>query len=559
MKTMKQGQILHSLYISRTQVKNGFRNSHWKIRFKGYLLLITILFFSGCSDWLDLKPESEIILDDFWQSESQAESVVAGCYKALTSDNCMKRMILWGEGRSDNVGYYETDDDNLRRMVNFDINANNDYCKWGPFYTIINYCNTFLYYAPGVKEVDPNFTDADLKTLEAEVLTIRALIYFYLVRVYKNVPWIDKPTTSDQQNFYIPQSPESVIISNIIKDLETALLNARSKHSTTEHNKGRITKNAVMALLADIYLWDQQYDRCIQMCDGVLADPELKLVNTEMMLYQVFYKGNSSESIFELQFGEGEESKQYNKIINDYYGSASNASPDLALSPFLVNVKDNKFFNSTKSPFNLSVGNAVESENDIRQKDFIFLTLGLATGEFPIFKYAGVDRIESSDGLSSSYYYRNNSANWIIYRLSDVMLMKAEALVQLYRSESDLREALALVNTTYLRSNNKEGYDSLKIENYQNQVAVEKLVLRERQRELLFEGKRWFDLMRRARRVGTVAPLLEFVSEKFSEGSGTQINSNSILDALYLPVHQKDLDANPELKQNPYYELPDTY
>ena len=103
-----------------------------------------------------------------------------------------------------------------------------------------------------------------------------------------------------------------------------------------------------------------------------------------------------------------------------------------------------------------------------------------------------------------------------------------------------------------MRSNAND-VDSLDIKNYPSKDVLEKLVLRERQRELLFEGKRWFDLMRRARRVGTVTPLLEFVSEKLGDGSGNQVNSNSIMDALYLPINKSELDANPELKQNPYY------
>jgi hypothetical protein len=526
---------------------------HHKITYLANIILLIVL--SGCSKWLDLKPESEMILDDFWQSGSQAESVVAGCYKSLTSDDCMSRMILWGEGRSDNVGYFDTDDEELKRMVRFDLSAGNKYCKFAPFYGVINYCNTFLYYAPSVPGVDPNFTQEELHSLEAEVLTIRSIAYFYLVRAFKNVPWIGKPSTSDQQNFYVPQSPERDVIDSIINNLRTALVYAPTTYGSDDADKGRVTKNAVRALLADVYLWDMQYENCMQMCNQIIADKTLKLTAAQTTLYNVFYKGNSTESIFELQFGESKDNKQYNNIVSKYYGTYSDISSQLIFSSFLVN-KDK--FKSDKSPFNLILGNSIESEDDIRQKDFVYLEFGYSTGFFPIFKYSGFNRSESSDGTRSFYLYRNNSANWIVYRLSDIMLMKAEALVQLNRSQTDLQDALDIVNTTYLRSNYKDGTNALRIENYQSKEALEKLVLRERQRELLFEGKRWFDLMRRARRVGSVAPLLEFVSQKLGEGS-TQVNSSSIMDALYLPVNQGELDANPELKQNPYYEVSGVY
>ena len=516
-------------------------------------IIISILIFagSGCAKWLDLKPESEIILDDFWQSESQAESVVAGCYKSMTSDDIMSRMILWGEGRSDNVGYYDTNDEDLKKMVRFDLGISNNYCKFGPFYTVINYCNTFLYYAPGVLDADPNFTRAELNSLEAEVLTIRSLAYFYLVRMFRNVPWVNKPSINDQQNFYIPQSPERDVIDSLISNLHTALLYAPTTYGSVDGDKGRVTKNAVMALLADIYLWDNQYENCIQMCNQIMADKDLKLVDGQSVLYNVFYKGNSSETIFELQFGDADENKQFNNIVKDYYGSSSDALVALSFSDFLVNKGSIK---SAKSPFNLNLGGTIESPNDRRQDDDVYLTFGLSTGYFPIFKYAGVERGENIDGTTSYYYYRNNSANWIVYRLPDIILMKAEALVELDRNQADLEQAMTLVNTTYARANSRNEIDSLNIANYQSKDAMERLVLRERQRELLFEGKRWFDLMRRARRIGSVTPLLEYVTEKLSQSSGTQINSNSIIDALYLPINKSELDANPELKQNPYYD-----
>jgi starch-binding outer membrane protein, SusD/RagB family len=503
-----------------------------------------ILILGSCSDWLDLKPESEILLDNFWQSESQATSVVAGCYKSLTSDGCMSRMVLWGEGRSDNVDFDITDDNALKKMVRFDISPSNTYCSWGPFYTVINYCNTFLYYAPGVLEKDPTFTLAHLQQLQAEVLTIRALSYFYLVRVFKNVPWIGTPSLNDEQDFTVGQSTERAVIDSLISNLKTALIFAPTQYATTESSKGRITKNAVRALLADIYLWDQQYANCISMCNAIIDDKDLKLVSGEKSLHNIFYLGNSSESIFELQFGETSD-KQYNNIVKKYYGSYDVRAAALVFSSFLVK--------GTGSPFNLSLGNALESENDIRLKDDIDLSSGTTSGIYPIFKYAGNYRIESQDGKSSYYGFRNNSANWIIYRKPDVMLMKAEALVQ-NNDKNSFKSALELVNTVYLRSNTVEGTDSLQFSNYQTKEQFEKLVLRERQRELLFEGKRWFDLMRYARRAKSVGALLEFVSGKLSDGTGTQISSKSVMDALYLPVNQTDMDSNSKLIQNPYYE-----
>ena len=80
---------------------------------------------------------------------------------------------------------------------------------------------------------------------------------------------------------------------------------------------------------------------------------------------------------------------------------------------------------------------------------------------------------------------------------------------------------------------------------------MEPLVLRERQRELLFEGKRWFDLMRLARRTNNASAVLTYVSPKTQAAGAITL---SIMDALYMPVPQSDININPNLKQNPFYD-----
>ncbi|OPZ97854.1 MAG: SusD family protein [Bacteroidetes bacterium ADurb.Bin416] len=200
------------------------------------------------------------------------------------------------------------------------------------------------------------------------------------------------------------------------------------------------------------------------------------------------------------------------------------------------------------SPFNYAVGGGyIESKEDYRFKDFIVNNTGVST--YKVFKYAGMSRKEDASGSSSTYDYRSNTSNWIVYRLSDVLLMKAEAVTQLY-AEAGIQEALNLVNQTYLRSN--PDADSLKSEYYNGINDIESLVLRERQRELMFEGKRYFDLLRLARRKGNTSDVTSFVSRT---STSTELYGNmSTIDALYWPINEEELIDNPLLEQNPFYE-----
>jgi len=515
-------------------------------------LVLMTGFFSSCDEWLDLKPESEIILDEYWQSEGDVEAVLAACYRGLTEESVVYRMMVWGELRSDNVVNgvnFPNARYDMQRILEGDITANNSYASWGPFYSVINYCNNLLFYAPEVVNRDNNFSQADLNRLRAEVLGLRALSYFYLVRTYKEVPLMLSAVTDGDSTLYnLPKSPENVILDQIVADLLEAKKYARLDFGGNKaYNKGRITLNAVNALLADVYLWKGDYDKVVSVSNEILATPSLKLVPAPLMLTQVFYLGNSTESIFELQF---DDDVQANVPVMELYGSSGQPEGEFSFPATLAHDgyegKTGQF-----SPFVYRVTSTItESENDIRSQDF-YRSFG---GKYFVFKYSGLARQASLIEGLSTYRYRTNTANWIVYRLSDVMLMKAEALVQLARQNAPgtelLVQAVRTVNIPYLRAN--EGKDSLLFANYQTADEVERLVLRERHRELMFEGKRWFDLVRMARREGSTSTMNTYVGYK-DPGTTNNLGART-LDAMYMPISQRELEANPKLKQNPFYQ-----
>lgn len=510
------------------------------------IALSAMLLCSSCENWLELPLENEKEVDAYWTTESEAEAVLMSCYVSLINSDCIYRMILWGEGRSDDFTEGNSIPNELVKIMQQELSQTMTYTSWGCFYTVINYCNTFIHYAPQVLEKDDNFKLGKLRSMLAEAYTLRALSYFYLVRAFEEVPWVSTPSLDDQQNYEVAQSSERAVLDSIIFDLNHyALPYAPDNFSTPKESKARVTKNAVCALLADIYLWDNQYDQCIEMCNRIVADESLELESGDNFYTNVFYKGFSKESIFELGFDDAVESnKQVNTAVQNLYGYSGIPMGVFGFPPKLYVGK------SEYSPFGVKVGSARESEKnkDIRILDFIVES----GGTYSIFKYAGSSRLETTNSSGEkvqSYSYRSRTSNWILYRLPDILLMKAEAIVQA-KQEEGLSEALSLVNQTYLRSNPTS--DSLRISNYTSTGEMASLVLRERQRELMFEGKRWFDLMRLARRAGDPGPLVGYVSRVVT-GSAA-IGKMSSMKALYWPVNKAELEANPALVQNPFYK-----
>ena len=162
---------------------------------------------------------------------------------------------------------------------------------------------------------------------------------------------------------------------------------------------------------------------------------------------------------------------------------------------------------------------------------------------------------ESTAGITISR--RSNSyANWIIYRLTDIMLMKAEALT--FKGEEYFEQAFKLVDAVNRRARNittAGGAGALKLSDYNSSMTkmIEDLILQERKRDLMFEGKRWYDLVRYSIRTGNNSYLSKQATTKY------QINVNAIQIrlsnpyTLFWPINKNELKLNRNLTQNPAY------
>ena len=533
--------------------------------------LCAVVCMSSCEDFLSTVPLNEIVLENFWENEDEVTSVVASCYSGMTDNNFLTRIMLWGEMRSDNMSQGlinpETpfvNEIQLPEMLDGNILPNYYIADWSSFYTVINRCNTVLHYAPEVLERDPDFTESEWLAMEAEMLTLRALCYFYLVRSFRDVPMVLEPSIDDSKPFIMAAANPDSVLNQIVKDLKKAELSAVKKYPETSssykisYTKGRVTQQAVWSLLADVALWMENYDECIAYCEKVIAakveeaeeermnyDGEYPLLanqkassssNIHQAYNQIFGTGNSFESIFELQIDYTYDKK--NDFLRSYYGALDVDMGALSASAFLAEGTE--------------YGNNYFAKTDIRPYELFDVK---DINVYSIRKYVAIDvddKGEASKRLS-------NYANWILYRLTDVMLMEAEALVERNDSAAnDLRKAFNLTNAVYSRSNLAAAdKDSLAFASYGTQSAMRDLVLLERQRELMFEGKRWFDLVRKARREGTNGPMLDLAKRKYTKPEA--VKSKWIKpDMLYLPIYEEELKVNTLLKQNPEYKTTET-
>ena len=542
------------------------------------LAVCLTLGMTGCSDFLDILPMNEVVLENYWTEKGDVMSVVNSCYETLEHSDCLTRMGVWGELRSDNLSMGANVPDEINEILKENLLPSNPMCNWGKFYEAINRCNTVCHYAPGVQEIDPNYTMEEMKANIAEVSTIRALCYFYLIRTFRNVPYSTAPSIDDSQEYVLPASSFDAVLDSLIENLELVKNDAVRRYYTDEspnayQNSSKITRWAIYALLADLYLWKGDWNNAIRYCDMVIDFKRqqysdmvermgnvnnVDLIDSIPMILEkpvgsttcgntyneIFGEGNSFESIFELYFRSNQ--SQQNSWVSSYYGDNNNTLGRLSAPDFLF--KDVAL--GTNNVFKRTDGRAYESSE-------------LTNSRYTISKYTrrqvnySTQNVASEKDLQLSSSRRSSSdANWILYRLSDMILIKAEALIE-RNNEGDLAEAFALIDIVNKRANDAVGgtrSSTLKKEDYiDSKPAMEDLLLEERQREFVFEGKRWFDLVRFARRDGDNSRLISLASRKYIENVNAIKIKLADPNIIYFPYAKNELKVNPLLQQNPAF------
>ncbi len=539
---------------------------------------------SSCTDYLTIIPADVVVEENFWQTKDQVNGMLATSYLKLLSSDAVSKAIVWGEMRSDNMTYPPGYNLDIKNIVEANIVDENSYCRWGIFYEAINYANLVLESAPQVVERDPDFSEGDLDVVMGEMYAMRALCHFYLVRTFRNIPLAMKSAKNDAEIPDYVQVHPLEALNVIMEDLNRAenMVMKSGAFSNVQQNLGRITRNAVLAIKADVNLWraafatyyeddakyvqagdvQKYYDECIENCTNVIAnmdkaleeENEGKLVekypyNLIQNIGEVKDKDNSHiSSAYDAIFG----TKNSSESIFELQVQGDNTSNGYALGVYRVFGSENKP-GYAMVPQNFVTSNY--TEDDLRAYSFTNLNSFKASGSdnqnICIAKYAAKNSPANNYRKSDDW-----DANWILYRRTDVMLMMAEAMVtRESATEQDYRAAFDIVKAINTRSrvDTLDVINPLKVESYLSKDASMNLVRKERLLELSYEGKRWYDLVRLALREKKTDNI-KFVADKLG-GTGAVVKTKmSTIDGLFMPIHIDELRYNKNLKQNPAYE-----
>lgn len=454
------------------------------------LFTSTIFILVSCKKaFIDIDPKGQFLSQNYYADEGQAYAALVAIYDPMrkNSGGFENMLALMNSGSDDHVagGGGATDGMQLQAFSNYTMTADlmaESY--WNDPYQGIFRANTFLSKIDAVE-----MSDALKTRFSAEAKALRALYYFNLVRLFKNIPLLLEPLTATNMYEATQAKPEE-IYTQMEKDLTEAVPGLPITLTSTE--LGRITRGGAKALLGKIYLFDKKNDlAAAQLAEVNGPTPggtsiygyklltnfnDLWVVSNKFNTESIIEETHSSKSNADWGFwGSGaDEGNSYNVMIGprSYSRPSGSTAPDLP-SGWSFNVFTEDFYNTSKSDprFGATVFD-LKALKAAGKADYIE---GYQNTGYFINKFLPRTSDVSTGGGARELNYRQNT---YVIRLADTYLMEAEALGGSGSRAQSLLDAVRA----------RVGLASVPV----SLAAIKQ----ERRLELAAEGHRWFDLVR---------------------------------------------------------------
>jgi hypothetical protein len=509
-----------------------------KNRYFKLVILAAILVMGSCKkDFLTQYDPDAIAVTNYFRSDNDVLLAVNGCYALLRSGNTVgEGSDLWTDQRSDDTG---TNDNQSNagepfQFNNYSLIPTNSYMytHWLAMYAVIANTNVVLSNIDKVAFAVP----ANKQLYKAEAETIRAMIYFDLVREWGDVPLVTTQlTTTGQITAATARTPQLTVYGQIIADLKDAL-NSPLPATQATGTIGRISLAAVNTLLGKVYL---------TMAETEDPSNTTANLNSALTYLTAAYNSKTFTSLSSIPYTSVFDVTQKDlcpeliwQIVNKQ-GDAVYSS-GIAASFQAKGETINSLKPSSSVGYNVTHDLVNEYEvNDPRGTFSIKFANDATVKDYFVTKFRDV-----SSGAGVNGYGGND---WILMRYADVILMLAEvnnylgnstaaiSYVDMVRTRAGMPTyAVSMTNPTYAAA-----YPTLKL-----------AILHERRVELAFEHHRWFDLLRTFNNTDLVA----YFHAKSQANFGFAQLVNFGTKDRYFPIPFNETKLNPAtMYQNPGY------
>ena len=537
------------------------------IKISHLLLLFTMLFFTSCVKDLDVEPIDPNVStpNNLFKDDAAYKQALAKIYASYAVGG----QTGGGGGDPDISGIDEGFGNYLRQLWGLqelstdeaiiawdDATIKNFHWQtWAPndvfiaalysriFYTI-SISNEFIRNADDkMKSASGTFLE-DLKHFKAEARFLRAFSYYHAIDMFGNVPFV---TEEDLPGAFLP---EQISRADLFNYIESELVDIDSDLGAPGFEYGRADKAAAWMLLAKLYLNAEVYTGTARYTEALTQLN--KVINAGYSLdpnYQNVFRADndlSPEVIYPICF-DGQNTQQYGGMTFILHASNGGGMPLNGIDGGwggIRTIKDfaNGLFNVSESDFS----SADPEFSGIADKRGMFFfnpddwqwditNVGTFTNGIGVTKFKN---ITSTGGEAPNVHPTFVSTDFPVFRLADVYLMYAEAVV---RGGAGGNTGTAL---NYVNDLRERAYGDNSGDITAGQLTLD-FILDERGRELYWEGQRRTDLIRFGKFTGG-----DYVWEwkgNTQAGKSTQSYRN-----LY-PIPSNDMNANPNLVQNPGY------
>jgi len=512
-------------------------------------LSIIILLQSSCDSLIEEEPRGFINDQTLFDTEEGAQAALIGCYEGISTyyyfGVAYTQLLSLGSG-----AFWTNHAASLpiaqQTAQPTDALVNN---VWRTSYTAINTSNVLI-----TNIQNSPIKESTRNRIFGEGLFIRAMLYFNNVRIWGDVPLRLVPATSS--NINLGRTPAAEVYEQIISDLEQAKLLMPEPQN---QKKGYPNKWAAYALLAKVYMtmagndngspyWQKAYNEAIQ----VYNSQAYSLVRPYKDLFDVS-KGNSTESIFEIQFsmvgGSSNGLTQIHMPSNTIYLPNQASSPTRRIRSHKVTFDD--FVNLYPGDPRID---ATFLYGDLPRRDGSILKVypsNLTSEGYPyIFKYCDPAWVASV-----------SNSNFIYLRYADVLLMLAEIENELngpagaYKYINELMARARDANGNGITDTNETSpldWSGMTQEEFRNRIMLERRI------ELLGETHEFFDTRRRG-----IEYLRSFYEHHNSHPLFNAVNdfqfpvdNSSLTRLLLMPIPAGEINANDLISpadQNPGY------
>lgn len=438
------------------------------------ILLLTLALVSCKDNFLELTPDTNGSVGNFYQTKDQFIQAVNSAYSPLQGIH-NNNMWLFAEVRSDNTSYQlNTGDRSGTPREEIDEFRDNDQNTnfqtfFNSSYQGIGRCNLLL-----TKIQTATFDQTSRNQIEGEARFLRAYYYFNLTRVFGDVPLILKEVTSPEEAFTTAtRVPEAQVLTTVIDDFKAAIAKLPAKYTALD--LGRATSGAAKAILGEVFMSQKNFTAAAEILKGIEVDGGYVL---NANYADNFKKKNTLESIFEVQYTEGVGNKWSTFIYSFAPFNSGTLATGYALGAGSAagwNIPTQDLINAYEPTDKRFAASINQNFTDPTSKKVIPF----------IQKYSNPPYLERF----------NTGDNFIVSRLADVLLMQAEALNEASFPNAD---AFTLLNRVRTRA----GLSAKTIDNADaklkvaSQAEFRTAIAQERRIELAFESHRWFDLVR---------------------------------------------------------------